>query len=273
MSPAKKKKPPQKIFLLSGSTGRTVEEVVGAALAQFREPDVEIILKPHIRSAKAAIQVVEEAAEAKAILFHSVVAPKVRDAVSQYTQVRKVPSVDVLGPVLSALNDHLGKSPRLRPGLSYQLRKEHFDRIEAVNYTLAHDDGCAPEGLSRADVVLVGPSRVAKSATCFYLAYRGIRAANVPLVPGWEPPQQLIELDKQKVIGLTMNPTRLQSIRRERVRDMGRGPFEKYSDLETVRRELREAGRAIARHGWRSIDISYKSVEEVARDVLNMIGR
>ena len=128
-------------------------------------------------------------------------------------------------------------------------------------------------GLSRADVVLVGPSRVAKSATCFYLAYRGIRAANVPLVAGFELPRQLLELDKQKVIGLTMNPARLRSIRRERVRDMGRAPVEKYSELDTVRRELRDAGRLIARHGWRSIDVSYKSVEEVARDVLKMIGR
>ncbi|MCH5373390.1 MAG: kinase/pyrophosphorylase [Planctomycetes bacterium] len=272
MSPAKKKTR-RRIVLLSGSTGRTVKEVVDAALAQFKDPDVEIILKSHVRSVKAAIQAVEEAAETKAILFHSIVAPKVREAVVRQAHARRVPSVDVLGQVLSALNDYLGEAPRLKPGLSYQLHKEQFDRIEAVNYTLAHDDGCAPEGLPRADVVLVGPSRVAKSATCFYLAYRGVRAANVPLVSGWQLPRQLLELDERKVIGLTMNPTRLQSIRRERVRDMGRGPFEHYSDLDTIRHELRDAARLVARHGWRSIDISYKSVEEVARDVLKMIGR
>jgi [pyruvate, water dikinase]-phosphate phosphotransferase / [pyruvate, water dikinase] kinase len=273
MSPEKTPQQPRRIILLSGSTGRTVEEVVKAALAQFEEPDVVIDLRPHVRSAKAAIRIVEEAADANAILFHSLVAPKVRDAVIHHTQARRVPSVDVLGPVLSALNDYLGEAPRLRPGLSYQLRKEHFDRIEAVNFTLAHDDGCALDGLARADVVLVGPSRVAKSVTCFYLAYRGIRAANVPLVPGWELPQQLTGLDKQKVIGLTMNPARLQSIRHQRVRDLGRGSFDQYDDLDNIRHELREASRLVARHGWRSIDVSYKSVEEVAREVLTMIGR
>jgi [pyruvate, water dikinase]-phosphate phosphotransferase / [pyruvate, water dikinase] kinase len=273
MSPAKKKSGTRRIILLSGSTGRTVEEVVKAALAQFKDPDVTIDLRPRVRSVKAALRIIDEAAESKAIVFYSLVAPKVRDAVVHHTQARKVPSVDVLGPVLTALNDYLGESPRMRPGLSYQLRKEHFDRIEAVNFTLAHDDGCAADGLPRADVVLVGPSRVAKSVTCFYLAYRGVRAANVPLVPGWELPEQLTGLDKQKVIGLTMNPARLQSIRRQRVRDMGRGPFDRYDDLDTVRQELREACRTVARLGWRSIDVSYKSVEEVAREVLTMIGR
>lgn len=273
MNPAKNQPSRRRIILLSGSTGRTVQEVVRAALAQFKDPDVEIDLRAHVRSAKAAIRIVEEAAESKAILFHSLVAPKVRDAVVHHTQLRKVPSVDVLGPVLSALNDYLGETPRMRPGLSYQLRKEHFERIEAVDFTLAHDDGLALDGLMRADVVLVGPSRVAKSVTCFYLACRGVRAANVPLVPGWELPKQLAELDKQKVIGLTMTPARLQSIRRQRVRDMGRGPFDRYDDLDNVRHELAEANRIVAQHGWRSIDVSYMSVEEVAREILTLIER
>jgi [pyruvate, water dikinase]-phosphate phosphotransferase / [pyruvate, water dikinase] kinase len=271
MNPARKRSR-RTIILLSGSTGRTVEEVVKAALAQFHEPQVDIIRRTNVRSVRAAIKVVEEAAETEALLFHSLVAPKVRDAVVRHTHARRLPAVDVLGPVLSALNDHLGKAPRRRPGLSYQLQKEHFDRIDAVNFTIEHDDGCLPQDLPLADVVLVGPSRVAKSATCFYLAYRGIRAANVPLVAGWELPDELRQLDKQKVIGLTMNATRLQSIRRERVRAMGRGPFDEYSDMETIRGELREAAQTIARHGWRSIDVSYKSVEEVAREVISMVG-
>lgn len=261
----------RRVILMSGSTGRTVEEIVRAALAQFDDPDVQIDRRTHVRSVKAARRIVEEAAAAQAIVFHSLVAPKVRDAVLQHTQLHRVTSVDVLGPAISALSDHLCIAPRQQPGLSYQLHKEHFERIEAVDFTLAHDDGCALDGLSRADVVLVGPSRVAKSVTCFYLAARGVRAANVPLVPGWELPDQLTALDKHKVIGLTMNPARLRSIRHQRVQALERGSLDRYDDLDSIRHELREAHRTMAQHGWQSIDVSYKSVEEVAREILVML--
>ncbi len=261
------------IVLLSGSTGRTVNEVVRAALAQFGDVDIDIVRRNHVRSVRNALKAVDEAAQAKGLLFHSLVVPKMRDAVVRKAQTHSVPTVDVLGPALSALNDHLGQAPRRRPGLSYQLQKEHFDRIDAVNFTLRHDDGCMMEDLKLADAVLVGPSRSAKSATCFYLAYHGIRAANVPMVPKWDLPPELRQVDKDRVIALTMSATRLQSIRRERVRLMGRaGPFDKYTDMRAIRAELREVDRIAARHGWRRIDVSYMSVEEVARNVISTIG-
>jgi [pyruvate, water dikinase]-phosphate phosphotransferase / [pyruvate, water dikinase] kinase len=271
MDSEKKRTQGRRIILMSGSTGRTVEEVVRAALAQFEDPDVEIDRRTHVRSIKAARRIVEEAAKSQAIVFHSLVAPKVRDAVVQHTRLHRVTHVDVLGPVVSALSDFLCVAPRQQPGLSYQLHKEHFERIEAVNFTLAHDDGCALDGLSQADVVLVGPSRVAKSVTCFYLASRGVRAANVPLVPGWELPGQLTSLDKRKVVGLTMNPARLQSIRHQRVQALEQGSLDRYDDLDSIRHELRESHRTMAKHGWQSIDVSYKSVEEVAREILVML--
>lgn len=264
---------PRTVFVMSGSTGRTVVEVVQAGLAQFEAPEVDIVLRPRIRSVTAAVKVVQEAAAAGATLFHSLVDPKVREAVARQTQIEHVPTVDILGPVLSALGDHLGRAPRRQPGLSYQLKREYYERVDAVNFTLAHDDGCAARELDQADVVLIGPSRVAKSATCFYLAYRGIRAANYPLLPDREPPEELLQMDPGRVVLLTMNARRLQSIRRERVRVLGTGPFGNYTDQDTIRRELNEAARLAARQGWHSIDVSYKSVEEVARDVIAMLGK
>lgn len=263
---------PRTIVVMSGSTGRTVEEVVQAGLAQFDDPQIRILRRPRIRSAAAAVNVVKEAAQAKAILFHSLVDPKVRDAVARHTQIEHVPAVDILGPVLSALSDHLGRAPRRQPGLSYQLKREYYERVDAVNFTLAHDDGCAVRELDQADVVLIGPSRVAKSATCFYLAYRGVRAANYPLLPGMEVPAEVQQLDKCQAVLLTMNARRLQTIRRERVRVLGSGPFGEYTDLDAIRRELSAAIRLAQRLGWPSIDVSYKSVEEVARDVIAMLG-
>ncbi len=269
------KKPSVKtIMLLSGSTGRTVEEVLKAALAQFEDPQATIVRRVHTRTAARALKAVEEAASKKALLLHSLVAPDIRQAVVRHAQELEVPTVDVLGPALSALNDHLKQTPRLRPGLSYQLHKEHFDRIDAVNFTLRHDDGCQTETLHEADIVLVGPSRVAKSATCFYLAYHGVRAANVPLVSGWDLPNTLLDLDKNKVIALTMNATRLQSLRRERMKSMkNAGGLDAYTEMKTIRNELRAMEAIITQHGWHTIDVSYMSIEEVARDALASVDR
>ena len=261
------------IVLLSGSTGRTCGEVFRSALAQFDKPDIDLIHKTNVRSPEEATQAVREAAETKAVILHSIVDSDVREAFLEQSKTLNVPVVDVLGPILTLLEDHLGQSPRGRPGLSYQLRKEYFDRIDAVSYTLAHDDGCRIEGLPEADVVIVGVSRVSKSVTCFYLAYRGVRAANVPLIPECEPPQELLAIDPRKVVGLTMNSNRLARVREVRIGMMGRGPFEQYGDAREIEREINFAKGLMARHGWRKIDVSYMSVEEVAKEVMSMLEK
>ena len=261
------------LFILTGGTGRTCGQVLRAALAQFEKPRVEKVLKTEVRTARAVQEIVKEAAKAGAVICHSVVEPEIREAVIQETQKSRVPTVDLLGPVLTLLDDHLEQSPRRQPGLSYQLQREHFDRIDAVDFTLEHDDGCRPNDLDRADVVLVGVSRVSKSVTCFYLSYRGIRAANVSLVAGHDPPPKLLKVDPDKVIGLTMNVNRLQGVRKARIKTMGKGPFDDYGDRRKIMAELRAADTLMCEHGWRSVDVSYKSVEEVAKEVLSMIGR
>jgi len=261
------------IVLLSGSTGRTCAEVFRAALAQFDNPDVELIHKTNVRSVEDATATVRQAAESKAVILHSIVDREVRDAVLDQCKKLNVTAIDVLGPVLASLEDHLGQSPRGRPGLSYQLRKEYFDRIDAVSYTLAHDDGCRIHGLAEADVEIVGVSRASKSVTCFYLAYRGIRAANVPLIPNCEPPPELLAIDPRKVIGLTMNANRLARVREVRIGMMGPGPFQQYGDAREIEREINLAKSLMTRHGWRKIDVSYMSVEEVAKEVMSMLDK
>lgn len=259
------------VFILTGGTGRTCEQVLKAALAQFDRPGVEQILREDIRTAEAVRQVVQEAADADAVICHSVVEPDIRNVVVAETKRHGIPSVDVLGPVLRLLDDHLEQVPRHQPGLSYQLQQEHFDRIDAVDFTLEHDDGVGLVDLDRANVVVVGVSRVSKSVTCFYLSYQGVRAANVPLVPGHDPPKELLEIDRDKVIGLTMNINRLQSVREARIEMMGRGPFEEYGEKRAVGKEIRFAHELMNQYGWRTIDVSYKSTEEVAKEVLAMI--
>lgn len=261
------------IFLLSGGRGHTADQVIAAALAQFDQPQIQIIRKPGVRTIRQARAVVRQAAEEHGIICHTLVAPKIRAAVATESRRSGVATIDVLGPLLTALDDHLGLTPRGRPGLSYELRKEQFDRIDAVDFTLAHDDGQRLEGLRQADVVLVGVSRVSKSVTCFYLASRGVRAANVPLLPERGLPRELVRLPRKKVIGLTMNANRLQSIREARLPELTKGSLPGYTDKLDLIGELRLAHQLMTHQGWRIVDVSYSATEEVAQEILTMLGR
>lgn len=259
------------VYLVSGGTGRTADQVVKAALAQFDKPHVCLIHQTQVRSIQAARNIVRQAAKNRGMIVHTLVEPKVREAVLKEAERRLVPTVDLLGPVLHSLEDHLHIVPRNQPGLSYELFKEQFDRMDAVDFTLAHDDGEMLRTISEADVVLVGVSRVAKSVTCFYLAYRGIRAANVPLIPELQVPSELTALEPTRVIGLTMNVHRLQAIRSARLGKMRYGSVNKYVDVDELQQELRYATELMHRNHWNCIDVSYLAVEEIATRVLETI--
>ncbi len=264
---------PLLIVIISGATGRTARAVVNSALAQYDQPNVQIVEETNIRSGAAAARIVGEITNQHAVIFHSLVSPKVRDAVLEEAKRRMIPTVDILGPVLAVLSDQLGLTPQGQPGLSYKLQKDYFDRVDAVSFTLDHDDGAGVNTLHKADVVIVGVSRASKSVTCFYLGYRGVRAANVPLISGIDPPQQLLEIPRDKVIGLTVTPNRLQNIRQARQHRLGTRAVDYYVHGETISEELRYALKLMRQHSWRCIDVSYMAVEEVAMQVLQMIGK
>jgi len=153
------------------------------------------------------------------------------------------------------------------------LNQEQFDRLDAMDFTLGHDDGLGLHDLDQADVVLVGASRTSKSVTCVYLAMRGIRAANVPLIPGCPVPDELTKLKSDRVIGLTMNPAHLASLRRTRVDQMSHLEVTDYADPHSIRVELNGLRRLMTTHGWTCIDVSYKAVEELAGQIIKMIPR
>jgi [pyruvate, water dikinase]-phosphate phosphotransferase / [pyruvate, water dikinase] kinase len=262
------------VMILSGGTGRTANEVLNAALAQFDDEtkrNVTVVRHANVRTQADALRIVKKAQKENAVLVHSLVEPKVRELVVREAERRMVSTIDVLGPILAVLEDRLSVAPKRAPGLSYELKREYFDRIDAVNFTLAHDDGSQMRDIQRAEVVLVGVSRVAKSVTCFYLAYRGIRAANVPLIFGHQPPEALGELDPRRVIGLTMNPQRLHAIRSARLEHMAVASLEPYVHVRKVAEEIRYAQQIMDQHGWQCIDVSYKAVEEVAAEIIHML--
>lgn len=262
---------PRIIYLVSDGTCRTCEQVVKAVLVQFAGAEAQLVRKAKVRRPETVRAIVEHAARDRALVFYTLVYDRAREMMLEASKELMVPTVDLLGPVLVSLYDAFKSNKRAKPGILYRSNKTHYDRIDAVEYTLHHDDGVALRDLPDADVVLVGVSRVSKSTTCFYLAYSGVRAANVPLFSDCEPPAELLAVDPRRVIGLTANPYRLQSVRDERLRGWGMQPTEEYADRVQIARELRAANEQMAKYGWRCVDASYKAIEEIAREVLALL--
>ena len=265
------KKNPYTVYIVSDGTCRTCEQVLRAVLVQF-EQHPRVVRVANVRRPARVANIVKAAKKARATIFYTLVSPETRTAMKEASAEYFVPIVDVLGPALASLYDMFKSTPRLVPGILYEANKAHFDRIDAIDYTLHHDDGCGVGDLEIADVVLVGVSRTSKSSTCFYLAYRGIRAANVPLFPNEEPPPELLRLDPKKVIGTTANADRLQSVREARLRSWGMHLGEAYTDRMAIIQELRAVNALMAKHNWATIDVSYKAIEEVAREVRVLLG-
>jgi regulator of PEP synthase PpsR (kinase-PPPase family) len=184
-----------------------------------------------------------------------------------------VPAIPVLDPVIGALGAHLGRQSRGLPGRQHLLDNEYFARIDAMTFALNHDDGQSSWGLNEADVVLVGVSRTSKTPTCIYLANRGIKAANVPIVPGVPLPPELAATTQPLVVGLTNDPERLIQVRRNRLSMLHQDESTDYTDIEAVRDEVAQARRLFAQHHWPVIDVSRRSIEETAATILKLLAR
>jgi regulator of PEP synthase PpsR (kinase-PPPase family) len=260
------------IFIVSDGRGETAQSLLRSALVQFEGPEYESTVFRDVLSAARVREVLEQAAECHATVFYTLVADETRAAMLEGSNQLLVPAVDLVGPALSALFDLLKVRPAFEPGRLYKTDRDHIDRLDAVNYTLKHDDGQHPEGLADAQVVLVGVSRASKSSTAFFLGYHGIRAANVPLIPGLKPSAELTGLDPKIVIGLTINGRRLKTLREARAPYIGGHETERYVDEEAIREEIHYANQLMMRHNWRTVDVSYKAIEEVAKEVAALRG-
>ena len=259
------------IFAVSDATGATVERVVRAALAQFEGNPVEIIRRELVRDPERVRAVVAEAAERKAILFHTLVSNHLRGVMLDEARQRGVDAMDIMGPLLERLAAYLKHTPQEKPGLAHQLAEAKSREIEAVEYAFHHDDGHGADDLSRAEIVLTGVSRTMKTPTMLYLAYRGWFAANVPLIPEIPPPSGLLAVSSDRVFCLGMSARRLLELRHVRAGREGI-PVHRYAAPDEIRRELAYAQELSARRNWRRIDVSAKSVEEVCQEIITLRG-
>jgi regulator of PEP synthase PpsR (kinase-PPPase family) len=204
--------------------------------------------------------------------MHTIAERDLRTALEDGCRALEMPCIAPLDPVMASMSRYLGVAISARVGAQHALDNDYFDRMEALNYAIGHDDGQGVQDLSLADVVLVGVSRTSKTPTCIYLAHRGIRAANVPLVPHMPAPEQLLGLKKTLVVGLITSPDRLVQIRRNRLLSLKEDRGSDYADIDQVRQEIIHARRLFERHGWPVIDVTRRSVEETAAGIINLLN-
>lgn len=262
------------LHLVSDSTGETLNSIARATLARFADPHVIHHRWSLVRSHLQLEQVLEGIKAEPGPVMFTLVDRSLRHSLEEVCQQLGVPCLSVLDPVMDLLQTQLGQQAREKRAAQYVLDADYFRRIDAMHYVLAHDDGQGVAGIEEADCVLVGVSRSSKTPTCFYLANRGIKAANVPIVPTSPLPPEL-EDAPCPVIGLTIDTTALIDIRRHRLKIIGAGGVRQdtndYVDFEAVKAEIQAARRLCTSHGWPVIDVTRRSIEETAATVLQLM--
>jgi len=261
------------LHLVSDSTGETVTLLARACLVQFDDIQVREHLWPMVRTVDQVREVMERIREHPGFVIFTLVDEKNRLALEEGCRMNQIPCIPVLDPVVAALGAYLNAKSKPRPGGQHAMDQEYFNRIEAMQFALAHDDGQMTHELRHADVVLVGVSRTSKTPTCIYLANRGIKAANIPYVPGCPLPEELFLKDGPAVVGLTNDPKRLIEIRRQRLRFLDQDPDTDYVDEEAVKEEVNSARRLFTENGWPTINVSRRSIEETAATILQHLAR
>ena len=260
------------LHLLSDSTGETLENIAKAGLAQFDGVETIKHFWPMVRSQGHLDRILLEIAQRPGLVIFTLVNNDIRKRLESRCHGLGLPIVSALDPVIDALSQLLGQEALARPGRQHILDAAYYARVEAIQYTLAHDDGIAGEDWEEADVILTGVSRSSKTPTSIYLANRGYKVANVPLVVESPPPPTLYTLVHPLIVGLTTSPDRLIQIRRNRLLTLNQSPETAYVDQEAVVAELTFARRIFSDQGWPVIDVTRRSIEETAAAIINLVN-
>jgi hypothetical protein len=259
---------PQRIYVISDATGETAEKIVNAALTQFRDKPVRVTRISNLRDRNRILQSLDEVLQNRGLVVYTLVNRDLAQLVHNECEALGLPSFDLITPLLMKFSEFFGRSPGQTPGLLHDMDEDYFRRIEAVEFTVKHDDGQEVRHLADADIVLVGVSRTSKTPLSTYLAHHGWKVANVPLVMGIDPPKELFRVNPRRVAGLYIEDQRLLELRAARLRNLGQDQRADYADLEKIQEELRYAQGIFRRNGWITVNVSGKAVEETANEVL-----
>ena len=261
------------LHLLSDSTGETLENIAKAALAQYDDVETVRHFWPMVRTEAHLERILQEIAQNPGLVVFTLVNPATRRILEQRCLALGLPAVAPLDPVNDALSGLLGQQAKARPGRQHVLDAAYFARVDAIQWTIAHDDGIASEEWEEADIVLAGVSRSSKTPTSIYLANRGYKTANIPIVVESPPPLNLYKLTNPLIVGLTTSADRLIQVRRNRLLSLNQQPDTSYVEEEAVMRELAFARRMFADNGWPVIDVTRRSIEETAAAIIALCNQ
>lgn len=247
--------------------------VVKAAMTQFSSEDTLLKRIPYIDDKDSIEEIIQEAKEHKALIVYTLVVKELKQYINKRAKEEDIITVDLLGPLIKGMEEFYGQKPERTPGLLHKLDEDYFNKIEAVEFAVKYDDGKDPRAIFYADIILTGVSRTSKTPLCIYLAHRGLKVVNIPLVPEVKPPEELFAKKSGKVIGLTIKPTLLNEIRVERLKTMGLERDADYASFERILEELEYAEGILKRLGCPVIDVTNKAVEETASKILQIYNR
>lgn len=265
--------PAHLVLVVSDGSGMTGERVVRAAMVQFDAHAVEVERVPEVRSVEQIRQAVADAARRNATILYSLVSVEHRQRMLTEAKRQGVWVIDLLGPIILRLSEVLEVSPRSEAGLFHSIDAEYFRRIDAIDFAVKHDDGKRVSEITSADLVLVGVSRSSKTPLSMFLAYRGWHVANVPIVLDLDPPEELFQVEPNRVLALSARPDWLSGVRRERSRRMAPGMALSYSEMAHIEQELLWFHRILVRGGWTVVDVTHKAIEESAAEIIALVGR
>ena len=260
------------LHLVSDSTGETLEMIAKAALAQFDDADVVRHFWPMVRSQAHLDRILADITASPGLVIFTVVSLDIRKMLEERCHATGLPCVPALDAVIDSLENMFGQQAKARPGRQHTMDDAYFARVEAIQFTIAHDDGVGWEDWEEADIVLAGVSRCSKTPTSIYLANRGFKVANIPIVVESPPPPALFGLRSPLVVGLTTAPERLIQVRRNRLLSLNQTPGTAYVDTDKVAREVQFARRMFADNAWPVIDVTRRSIEETAAAVISLLN-
>lgn len=261
------------IYILSDSTGETAITMVRAALAQYQKQEVHIVRHKNLRTEEQILKVIDDCYRDKGSIIFTFASPGMRKLILERTSEKGLISVDLLGPIIGALDEFFGVESSRQAGALRQTDDNYFKRIEAIEYTVRHDDGKTTNELDKADIVLVGISRTSKTPLSIFLSHKGWKVANIPLVLNTGLPEQLFKIDQRKVVGLIIDIESLQKIRKNRLEKFGQDPGSSYASLQQIEHEITYATEIFKQNRrWPVFNVTERALEETASEIVRIIA-
>lgn len=261
------------VYVISDSLGETGEKLAHAAISQFDQEDIDVIRVPFVRHCDQLRDIVAEAEEKGAVICHTLVSPDLRETIDELSKEHHVRYVDLLGPMLDAVSSIAKTKPCMKPGLIHKLDEEYFKKVEAIEFAVKYDDGKNPSGFEKADIVLIGVSRTSKTPMSMYLAHKKYKVANLPLVPEVALPEEIFRVPPYRIVGLIIDPYKLNTIRTERMKALGFSGTANYTDIARIEDELAYAKAVMRQLHCVVLDVSNRAIEETASRIIEIIQR